>query len=287
MVEIIFNGCAPFYFLCFFYLFVLTMLISLFWRKQHDSVVPNLPNSIKKKNTYSIALVLGSYIDVQDSSGVWLEGKIKNIDSERIFVHYLGWETKWDEWIYKKDSLRYAPLHTFSKPKKILDKSQQKTTLNEDLRSKHLNENQIDTIITDLKDKKVQTPIIWYLKQKLEEQTEQAEKNQYMKGDTVEIFRNSGGWTEAKIVDINHVKQLYSVKWQTEGLNCSKIVSKNELRPLSYVAPTNHYQYPDVALGTRAESQSSQVVNLCSPPSWVPPVALRKRHHSKYNAPKM
>lgn len=56
---------------------------------------------------------IGEWIDVKDTSGNWLEGKIIELKASRLKVHYNGWGTRWDEWIDFGLS-RLAPFRTYT-----------------------------------------------------------------------------------------------------------------------------------------------------------------------------
>ena len=57
----------------------------------------------------------GSNWDVADSLGKWLPAHILNRTGDRVFVHYEGWDAKWDEWIdFNKEPLRFAEFRTCS-----------------------------------------------------------------------------------------------------------------------------------------------------------------------------
>ena len=55
----------------------------------------------------------GLIIDVLDSVNRWSEAEVKEVDEERqrVFVSYLHWTSKWDEWIDWNEG-RLAPIHT-------------------------------------------------------------------------------------------------------------------------------------------------------------------------------
>lgn len=59
-----------------------------------------------------IKCFVGEELQVQDTTGKWIEGAV--IDTDRAFhlvkVHYLGWPSRWDEWL-PIDSYRVLPLH--------------------------------------------------------------------------------------------------------------------------------------------------------------------------------
>jgi len=58
------------------------------------------------------ALKQGDMCDVQDRDRNWYVGKVMKTKPGDIMIHFLGWETKYDEWIYMKDLKRFAPLGT-------------------------------------------------------------------------------------------------------------------------------------------------------------------------------
>ena len=39
------------------------------------------------------------WVDVKDTIDQWLEAQIINIADDKIFIHYNGWGSRWDEWI--------------------------------------------------------------------------------------------------------------------------------------------------------------------------------------------
>lgn len=53
----------------------------------------------------------GQWIDCLDTSSLWLEATILEVNYDSIYVHYNGWQTRWDEWI-EKNSPRIAPFRT-------------------------------------------------------------------------------------------------------------------------------------------------------------------------------
>jgi len=42
---------------------------------------------------------IGEWIDVRDASGQWIEGQIINHYGEYVYIHYNGWDNRWNEWI--------------------------------------------------------------------------------------------------------------------------------------------------------------------------------------------
>ncbi|CDW74693.1 UNKNOWN [Stylonychia lemnae] len=42
---------------------------------------------------------VGQWVDVKDTIDQWLEAQILEIRDNKVFVHYNGWGTRWDEWI--------------------------------------------------------------------------------------------------------------------------------------------------------------------------------------------
>jgi hypothetical protein len=50
-------------------------------------------------------------VDCLDTSNNWLESTIMEVKQDKVFIHYNGWPSRWDEWI-PIDSKRLAPVHT-------------------------------------------------------------------------------------------------------------------------------------------------------------------------------
>lgn len=63
-------------------------------------------------------LYLHQWLDVKDTDGTWLEAQVINIEEKhnRVYVHYKGWRSTFDEWISGSDDMRLAPLHTHTIP---------------------------------------------------------------------------------------------------------------------------------------------------------------------------
>ena len=64
-----------------------------------------------------VELEVGSFLDCRDQYGYWLKSeiiKVKKRDPTMIKVHFLAWESKWDEWMRKTDTTRIAPFGTYS-----------------------------------------------------------------------------------------------------------------------------------------------------------------------------
>ncbi len=56
---------------------------------------------------------IGDWIDVKDAMGNWLEAQITDLTPEKVYVHYNGWGSAWDEWI-SLDSPRLAIFRSHS-----------------------------------------------------------------------------------------------------------------------------------------------------------------------------
>lgn len=54
---------------------------------------------------------IGQWVDVKDTINQWLEAQIVEIRDNKVFVHYNGWGTRWDEWI-DMNSSRIAVFRT-------------------------------------------------------------------------------------------------------------------------------------------------------------------------------
>ena len=44
--------------------------------------------------------LVGQWLDVKDTVGQWLEGQVIQVEGDSVFVHYIGWPERWDEWIH-------------------------------------------------------------------------------------------------------------------------------------------------------------------------------------------
>ena len=50
-------------------------------------------------------LCLGQWIDVKDTIDQWLEAQVIDLKDDKVYVHYNGWGTRWDEWIEMKSTI--------------------------------------------------------------------------------------------------------------------------------------------------------------------------------------
>ena len=96
------------------------------WKEKHDERVSRDSGRLAPLHTYSYRrrkrrrtvrnwrnFEEGDMIDCQDSVKQWYEAVVVDVEEEKIFVHYEGWPTMWDEWI-EKNSKRLAPIRTHS-----------------------------------------------------------------------------------------------------------------------------------------------------------------------------
>ena len=54
---------------------------------------------------------VGHYMDVCDTVGMWIPAVITAVSAEQCCVHYVSWNSRWDEWL-SPDSPRLAPLYS-------------------------------------------------------------------------------------------------------------------------------------------------------------------------------
>jgi len=59
-------------------------------------------------------LIVGQWVDVKDTIDQWLEAQVIDIKDNRVYIHYNGWGTRWDEWI-DMDSDRIMPFRYYTK----------------------------------------------------------------------------------------------------------------------------------------------------------------------------
>ena len=50
-------------------------------------------------------------VDAKDRKQVWYEAKVSQCHVDKILIHYMGWDFKYDEWL-PRDSVRIQPLYT-------------------------------------------------------------------------------------------------------------------------------------------------------------------------------
>ena len=62
---------------------------------------------------FAKSLTVGSSIDCLDTDVVWRIAEVTRETAEAVYVHYIGWTAKWDEWILR-DSRRIQPARTFT-----------------------------------------------------------------------------------------------------------------------------------------------------------------------------
>ena len=59
----------------------------------------------------------GQWVDVKDTIDQWLEGQITKVKENKVFVHYNGWGSRWDEWVETKSQrLNLFRTHTVQLP---------------------------------------------------------------------------------------------------------------------------------------------------------------------------
>jgi len=69
------------------------------------------PASSPLPKTFGYELRVGDLADVLDTSSKWVLSEILQADQHRVYVHYIGWGKKWDEWI-ERNSDRLQPPRT-------------------------------------------------------------------------------------------------------------------------------------------------------------------------------
>jgi RNA binding activity-knot of a chromodomain len=63
-------------------------------------------------------LTVGQWVDVKDTIDQWLEAQVIDIKDNKVYIHYNGWGTRWDEWI-SMDSNRIMPFRFHTKQTSI------------------------------------------------------------------------------------------------------------------------------------------------------------------------
>lgn len=80
----------------------------------HASRAPP-PSTRHERKTHHLRLQVGLFFDIQDTYGKWLEAEIIKVSGNKCLVHYLKWDSKWDEWFVPDDEpYRVADFHQYS-----------------------------------------------------------------------------------------------------------------------------------------------------------------------------
>ena len=77
------------------------------------SHAPPPPSVVDPPLCFGHTLVMGSQLDVLDTEQKWRLAEVQAANNLQVFVHYLGWGAKWDEWI-DRDSGRLLPPRTYT-----------------------------------------------------------------------------------------------------------------------------------------------------------------------------
>mmetsp|Transcript_30782 Transcript_30782/g.45536 ORF Transcript_30782/g.45536 Transcript_30782/m.45536 type:complete len:1052 (+) Transcript_30782:47-3202(+) len=104
------------------------------WMKQHEPnlLVETRNNSSSKWLRESLILSnridVGDFVDAQDTAGNWYEAVVREVGMNHVLVHYLGWASRWDGKIRRRNDdeelpngiskkcLAPAPLWAHTKP---------------------------------------------------------------------------------------------------------------------------------------------------------------------------
>lgn len=82
---------------------------------EDNHMLSSLNPSLPEHQMDAHSMHVGQCVDVLDSVNRWTEAEVRKIDHQnnRVFISYLYWQPKWDEWI---DDIpgRIAPLHTYT-----------------------------------------------------------------------------------------------------------------------------------------------------------------------------
>ena len=87
--------------------------------KNKDIQLKNLElkNESEKIESFQFSrqkLIIGQWVDVKDTIDQWLEAQVIDVKENKVYIHYNGWGTRWDEWI-DMDSDRIMPFRFHTK----------------------------------------------------------------------------------------------------------------------------------------------------------------------------
>lgn len=85
---------------------------------ESDYQIKNLNGSIETYDFSKRKLVKGQWIDVKDTINQWLEAQVIDVKEDKVYIHYNGWGTRWDEWI-EMGSNRIRPFRYYTQQTRI------------------------------------------------------------------------------------------------------------------------------------------------------------------------
>mmetsp|Transcript_5575 Transcript_5575/g.5737 ORF Transcript_5575/g.5737 Transcript_5575/m.5737 type:complete len:818 (+) Transcript_5575:141-2594(+) len=90
-----------------------TLLSTINQNTNFQNHLQNNNSSNSSSSSLTRKYFVGQWLDVRDTVNQWLEATVMIVDNhqERLFIHYNGWPTRWDEWIVFS-SPRLAPFRT-------------------------------------------------------------------------------------------------------------------------------------------------------------------------------
>mmetsp|Transcript_27901 Transcript_27901/g.61219 ORF Transcript_27901/g.61219 Transcript_27901/m.61219 type:complete len:918 (-) Transcript_27901:2683-5436(-) len=73
---------------------------------QSSSVI--MPTWSRTALELSNRLAPGDFVDAQDGTRTWYEAQVREVDGDKVKVHYFGWASRWDGWIRRYPSRKNA-----------------------------------------------------------------------------------------------------------------------------------------------------------------------------------
>ena len=81
---------------------------------QSSSVI--MPTWSRTALELSNRLAPGDFVDAQDGTRTWYEAQVREVDDDRVKVHYFGWASRWDGWIRRYPSQKDASGEDITPP---------------------------------------------------------------------------------------------------------------------------------------------------------------------------
>src|SRR5665648_1140629 len=47
-----------------------------------------------------VEVLMGTHLDSLDTTGMWLEAEVVKVNVDSVYIHYIGYSPRWDEWIH-------------------------------------------------------------------------------------------------------------------------------------------------------------------------------------------
>jgi len=81
-------------------------------KKEHNREILEMETKRRDHHDLIATIRAESFIDIMDSMNQWLPAQVRKRQGNMIFVHYIGWDSRWDEWVDLMNGERVAKYKT-------------------------------------------------------------------------------------------------------------------------------------------------------------------------------